>query len=251
MGGDRRHETMTRSIGVQSFTYRHFENDEIATQIADTGVEAIELCGVHVEPEEDPEQIERDRSLYADHGIDICGFGVHDIEASTDVDRLCSFAADELGAEYLSIHVDPDLGDGIDRLVDAATDHDLLLAIHNHGPGHVHDTVEDLEAVYTGKPTRLGACVDTGHFLRSGIAPGDSIPRIGERVHAVHFKDFAADETEVTPGDGQLDVAETLSLLDEHTNFDQPLVIEYEEDAEDPTPAVEEIIRRVRAADET
>jgi sugar phosphate isomerase/epimerase len=72
---------------------------------------------------------------------------------------------------------------------------------------------------------------------------------IGERVHAVRFKDFADEETEVIPGDGQLDVAETLSLLDEHTNFDQPLVIEHEEEPQDPTPAVEESIRRVRASE--
>jgi len=240
---------MTRPIGVQSWTYRKFENEGLVGAIADTEIEAIELSGAHVEPDDDPSEIERVRSLYEDHGIAICGFGVHNIAADTDVEGVCAFASEDLGAEYLSIHVQPDAGETVDDLVEAATDHDLLLAIHNHGPGHVHDTVEDVESVYEGRPTRLGACVDTGHFLRSGVSPSDSIPRIGERVHAVHFKDFADEETEVIPGDGELDVAETLRLLDEETDFDQPLVIEYEEDSEDPTPAIEEIVRRVQAAD--
>jgi sugar phosphate isomerase/epimerase len=240
---------MQRPIGVQSFTYRRFDNEAVARAIAETGVEAIELCGVHVEPGDEPADIERVRSIYADHDIAICGYGVHDVGPDTDVDRLCAFAREDLGAAYVSIHVDPNAGETLDALVDAAADHDLLLAIHNHGPEHVHDTVADVEAVYDGQPTRLGACVDTGHFLRSGISPADSIPRIGERVHAVHLKDFAG-EMEVIPGDGQLDIAETLALLDAQTTFEQPLVIEYEADPGDPTPAVEEIVRRVRAAEE-
>jgi sugar phosphate isomerase/epimerase len=240
---------MTRSIGVQSWTYREFDNEALVSAIAGTEIEAIELSAAHLEPDDASEEIERVRSLYEDHDIAICGYGVHDVAADTDVDHVCAFAAEDLGAEYLSIHVQPDAGETVDDLVEAAAEHDLLLAIHNHGPGHVHDTVEDVESIYQGRPTRLGACVDTGHFLRSGISPPDSIPRIGERVHAVHFKDFADEETEVIPGDGQLDVGETLSLLEEETNFDQPLVIEYEEDPQDPTPAIEEIVRRVRAAE--
>jgi sugar phosphate isomerase/epimerase len=229
-------------VGVQSFTYRNFTNDEIRSELRSTPVSAIELCGAHVDPFEDDGAAIADR--YAEAGIDVCGFGVHTFDDGSDVDPVLDFAVD-LGAAYVSIHVDPEHRDTIEALDAAADQRDLLLAVHNHGPGHVHDTVEDVQAVLEGTGAHFGACVDSGHYFRSGLAPETVVPAFGERVHAVHVKDFVDEETEVVPGEGQLDVAGFVELLRTETAFDQPLVIEYEEDPDHPTPAVVDTAERL------
>lgn len=240
---------MTRTVGVQSFTYREFSNEEIQSVLVDTDVEAIELCDVHVDLT-NKDQAERVRTQYEDAGIDVCGYGVHDFDDVDAVEPVLATAAEHLGAAYVSVHVDPECRSVIERLCEVAAAYDLRLGVHNHGPGHVHDTVEDVRAVFEGTPEPLGACVDTGHFLRSSVTPAEAIPAIGNRVHALHLKDFDDEEREVVPGDGGLDVAQFLRLLERHTRFDQPLVIEYEADPDDPTPAVETTIDRVRTAEQ-
>ncbi|PSP51148.1 hypothetical protein BRC74_07395 [Halobacteriales archaeon QH_7_68_42] len=77
------------------------------------------------------------------------------------------------------------------------------------------------------------------------------ITRLGDRVLALHLKDFVDEETEAVPGNGQLDIAELLALLDGETSLSQPLVVEYEADPENPTPAVVEAVKAVERAMDT
>jgi len=241
---------MARKVGVQSYTYRTFTNQEIRDELDGTAVEAIELCDVHVDPFE-PETGDHVRDLYEDADVDVCGFGVHNFEGVEEVSSVLSFAADRLDAEYVSVHVDPPQRDVLEELCAVAESYDLFLGVHNHGPGHIHDSLEDVLEVLDDMPGCLGACVDTGHFLRSGVPPADAIQAINERTHAIHLKDFTTENEEVVVGDGQLDVVELLQLLDRHTDLQQPLVIEYEEDPENPTPAVEKTVERVRTAEKS
>lgn len=230
--------------GVQSFTYRNFSMAEIRRELDDTSVQHVELCGVHVDPAASTEEVTAIRSEFEAVNVDICGYGVHDFDSPEEVDDVLGLAA-ELGAAYVTVNFPADRDDIADALVAAGEQYGLRVAIHNHGPDAEYSTVEDVQEVLEGRSPRLGACVDTGHFLRSGETPADVIPVLGDRVHAVHFKDFVGGDSEVIPGDGDLNIADTLSLLAEHTAFEQPIVIEYEEDADDPTPAVRTIVDRL------
>jgi len=231
-------------IGVQSWVYREFTAEEIVEEVADLPVTAIEPCRRHIAPDADDEEIAAFRDTFESAGIDVCGWGVHDYESIEDVEPTLDLA-EGLGADYVSVDFDSDDEAVIEALVEGAAERDLLLAIHNHGPDATYSEVEGVLDVVEGRDGRLGACVDTGHYFRSGQSPADVVPALGDRVHAVHFKDFADADTETIPGDGQLDIDEFLRLLDVHTDFAQPLVIEYEEDAENPTPAVAEICDRL------
>jgi sugar phosphate isomerase/epimerase len=237
-------------IGVQSFTYREFNVPEICSELSDTGVSAIELCDVHVEPDAGTDEIESVRDRLADSGLDVCGYGVVDFDDDDEEHIRSAFElVDRLGGDYCSLEFPPD-DEGIrDRLLSVAGEFDLDLAIHNHGPDATYSTVEEVASVLdAADDPRLGACVDTGHFFRSGEEPADVIPRLGDRVLALHLKDFVDEENEAIPGTGQLDLSELLNLLETETSFDQPLVIEYEADAENPTPAVEQTVTAVRDA---
>jgi len=238
-------------LGVQSFTYREFNVPELCRELGETDVSAIELCHEHVTSEADSESVDAIRQDLADAGLDICGYGVVAFDADDDEGdiRETMSMIDQLGGEYCSLEFPPTDDAVRNRLLSVGAEFDLDLAIHNHGPGETYSTVNDVTRVLDETDdTRLGACVDTGHFLRSGETPADVFPNLGERVLALHVKDFLDEETEVVPGTGQLDIPELLNMLDEETELAQPLIIEYELDPDDPTPAVVETVEAFQRA---
>ncbi len=235
---------MARTVGVQSYTYRHFPVLKMLDEVRAAGLEAIELWPGHLRPEAPDAEAERLLEEVAARGLRICGYGVVRLGPNTPGQlRL----ARRLGCDYLSVDVAPN-----ERSVQAeacalAEQLGIKLGIHNHGPGHHYSTAASVAAVLAHNPPVLGACVDTGHFLRSGEEPVAVIGQLRPRVHAVHLKDFVDADTEVLPGTGRLDLPATLRALEE-AGMASPFVLEYEADENDPTPAVRQAGAAVRAA---
>ena len=234
-------------IGVQTYTYRQFDLAGIVRELDGTGITALEIWPKHLGPDAPDEEKAAARKMLADAGIRVCGVGVCRFADETEGRAMLSFAAD-LGADYVSIDVDAEDADAKDMLVRLAKECRVLLGIHNHGPGHHYDTAESVAAACEGYDNVLGACVDTGHFLRVGQGADYVIRTLGKRVNAVHLKDFIDAETEVVPGTGKLDYAAALKALEECTDFDGALVIEYEADPDDPTPSMRETVAVLRKA---
>lgn len=238
---------MAYDIGVQTYTYRAFTVDELVDELAALPIDAVEVTRTHLAFDADRDRVESVLGRFEEAGIDVRGWSAPSPESPETARAVVDFA-DRAGIEYLNISFDPEDAETIDAMVDAAADRNVLLGIHNHGPGATYETVEDVLAVIEGRPTVLGACVDTGHFFRAGQSPGHVLPRLGERVHGLHVKDFVAGDTEVIPGDGELDIPELFDLLEAHSELTQPLVVEYEADPDDPTPAVETAVDRLLSA---
>ncbi len=230
-------------IGVQSFTYRQFDIPGIIEEISDTDMTALEIFPGHLSPDNSDEEIDDARQRLEDAGIRICGYGVYSFssEEPHDVAPNLDFAR-QLGCDYVSIDVDPG-DDGIkELLVEEAQKRDLLLGVHNHGPTHHYDTAQSVLDSVKDFDTVLGACVDTGHFLRADENPEHAVDVLGKRVHAVHLKDFVDAETEVIPGTGKLNYGDMFDHLEAKTNFSSAFIIEYEADPEDPTPGMRQTL---------
>jgi inosose dehydratase len=240
---------MSYEIGVQTYTYRSFDIESLPTELGSTLVSAVEVYPGHLGPDDDTDRIEQIYNIFESAGIQFCGAGVFDFESPDDVRAPLEFAS-HIDASYVSAHFHPDDHETIQKLIDVAAELGLSVGIHNHGPGAIYSTVEEVLGVLKTYPdaTHLGACVDTGHFFRSNQSPSETIPALGERVHAVHIKDFVDAETEVTPGDGNLNVSELLNLIRTHSSLSAPLVIEYEQDKANPTPAIKTICDRLSKA---
>jgi len=236
-------------VGVQTFTYRNFDMAGIVRELKGTGITALEVFPVHLSPETPASELDEARKRLSDAGLRVCATGVcgASSEKPDDLRANLEFAA-ELGADYVSIDVNPDDAKAKEMLVTIAGELGLLLGIHNHGPGHHYDTAQSVLDSCEGYDEILGACVDTGHFLRVDETPEDAIRILGARVHAVHLKDFVDAETEVVPGTGRLNYATTLAALEEHTNFSGALVIEYEADPADPTSSMRQTVGVLKQA---
>jgi len=234
------------AVGVQSFTYREFDVEGMCSALESTGVTAVELCHEHVTP--DHGDVEAILSTLADAELAVCGYGVVDFTDADDAEIRETFSlVDRLGGDYCSLEFPPADEDLREKLLSLSAEFDLQLAIHNHGPEATYSSVDDVAAVLdVTADRRLGACVDTGHFLRSGEHPKEVLSRLLDRVIALHLKDFDDENVETVAGEGRLDVPDLLATLDAETALSQPLVVEYEADPEDPTPAVKAAVDAVR-----
>lgn len=235
------------TVGVQSFTYRNFDISGMLRELQGTDITAVELWPRHLPGELSVETVKSVKAMFAGSGIEICGFGVFRPKGDAAVLREQFSLIRDLGARYISIDIPPQDTDRLRLAAEAAQEVGVLLGIHNHGPTHHYSKAEDVVAAIGDLPEALGACVDTGHYLRSGQTAEEAIRILGSRVHAVHLKDFVDEKTEVIPGTGRLDYTKALDALRRFTQFDNALVIEYEADPSDPTPAMKETVTILKA----
>jgi sugar phosphate isomerase/epimerase len=137
-----------------------------------------------------------------------------------------------LGIEVLTVDPTPDAFDSLDRLTEAFG---IRIGIHNHGPKARYDKVQDTLNAVKGHSPLIGACVDTGHVIRSGEQPDEVIRQLGARVISLHLKDWTSGGEEQILGRGDMDMAAVAREL-KALRFKGPVVMEYENSPENPVP---------------
>lgn len=204
------------AIGLQSFTLRRYALEPMLDVLVSLGVTRVELIpnlelffyhfGSHFPVTDDPAAIAQVKHALASRGISISASGVHSIPDAEEARRLFDFA-ERAGIPLLTISPDDEALDAIDRLCRERPA--IRVGIHNHGPWTRYDKIADLEATLAGRAPNFGACVDTGHCIRSGEDPVEAIRRLGPRVHGVHLKDHAESgffASSCLLGEGKLDL---------------------------------------------
>jgi sugar phosphate isomerase/epimerase len=243
-------------MGIQSFSLRHYTLEAALDVVQALGLAHVELIpttkllffrfGEHLPVSADSAAIERARTLCAARGIGISAHGVNEVPDLAAAERLFAFA--EL-ARIRVLTIAPSAG-VLGELGPLFAQHpERRLAIHNHGPHLPWETVAEIEQALAMRHPSLGACVDTGHFIRSGIDPVEAILRFGARVHAVHLKDYASEGALAEGcllGRGRLDLAATFRALRE-VGFAGALSLEYEEN---PERVVPDLVACLEAASE-
>lgn len=233
------------AMGMQSFSLRHYTLEAALDVVQALGLAHVELIpttkllffrfGEHLPVSDDAAALEQVRTLCAARGIGISAHGVNALPDVAAAERLFAFA--ELARIPLltiapSAAVLPELSPLF------AKHPETKLAIHNHGPHLPWETIGEIEQALSMRHPNLGACVDTGHFIRSGIDPVEAIRRFGDRVHGVHLKDFVSEGALADGcilGRGKLDLDASFRALRE-VGFLGPLSLEYEENPENVVP---------------
>ena len=242
-------------ISVQAWSFRKFTFVETLAKLRELGIENVQAyydqkLGL---PGEDPDarfhyqmtesQKTKIKAELDRLGIRVVAYGVVEKIGEADVRRLFTFAQ-EMGIEIVVMEPRWDDWTGIDEL---AEEYNLKVAIHNHKTPNKYARPEVVLSHLEGRSRRMGACADTGHWLRSGIVGKDGLRTLSGRVHDVHLKDFDElgnlDANEVPFGQGKANGRDILAELTLQ-NYAGYLTIEYEKEADalDPSPAIREII---------
>ena len=244
-------------ISVQAWTFRKFTFVETLAKLSELDVEYVEAFpGQKLGLDgEDPDarfhhdmteaQKTKVKAELERLGIRVVAYGVVSDEDKSRpaLEKLFSFAK-EMGIEIVVMEPKWDDWTLLDEM---ANEYGRKVAIHNHATPNKYARPEVVLSHLEGRSRRMGACGDTGHWVRSGIVGPDGLRTLSGRVHDVHLKDFDElgnlDANEVPFGQGKANGRDILAELTLQ-NYAGYLTIEYEKEADalDPSPAIREII---------
>jgi inosose dehydratase len=223
-------------VGVQSYSLREFNTAEAIRHLQGMGVHYAEFYGKHLDPKADDAKIAEVQALLKAADIKLAGHGVHGFSKDHEANKRLFDFAKKIGVKVITANPEPDSFDSLDKLV---AEYDIRIAIHNHGPGALFDKLDSVTSAIKGRDKRIGACVDCGHFLRSGEDPVKCVLTLADRVYGVHIKDEKETGTpksaNVVIGKGHLDVVGLFKAL-RQVKFpaDGSLALEYEANPQNP-----------------
>ncbi|MGI9474557.1 MAG: sugar phosphate isomerase/epimerase family protein [Rubripirellula sp.] len=230
-------------VGIQSFSLRKFSLDEAIRHMQGLGVHFVEFYSKHVPIDSTAEQLGELSSKLNAADIQMSSHGVNKFTSDHDANRTVFEFAKRAGLKNITANPTPDAFDSLDKLV---AEFDIRICIHNHGPGASYDKINDVVEAVKDHDPRIGACVDTGHFIRSKEDPIEAVTRLGNRVFALHIKDEETQEKKsrnVIIGDGFLDVTKLFQTL-KAVNFpvDGSISLEYEANADNPIDDIQQCL---------
>lgn len=224
-------------LGVQAYTFRSLTFFEAIDQAAAAGIEYIEmypgqrlskdqpnLKTDHNLPDDVQEQIKK---KLAEAKVKLVNYGVVGLGKDEAAARKVFEFARKMGIETIVSEPAPADLAWIDRL---CQEYEINVALHNHPkPSRYWDPQVVLDAC-KGRSPRIGACADTGHWMRSGLDPLECLRKLEGRIICLHFKDLNAAEPkahDVPWGTGK---GQVYKQLEELKRQNKPFVfsIEYE-----------------------
>jgi sugar phosphate isomerase/epimerase len=247
-------------IGPQIYSFRLFPFDEAIKKVKACGVASFELfsgqklskdINVAVGPDllkpENKDAFKRFRDLLAENGV-----APHSMGVCPGNRQHFDFAA-AIGLPVLNCEPDFNQLADVDKL---ANEYRINVGLHNHPkPSRYWDPQIVLEH-FNGLSKRIGACCDTGHWVRSGLDPLECVQKLKGRIISFHIKDLdPAKKGEKgnypngdTPlGKGNCKIAEILKECAEQ-HVQGPFSIEYESDWDKNQPLIAEGIKFFREA---
>jgi sugar phosphate isomerase/epimerase len=237
------------TLGVQSYTFREFDLEPCLKRTKDLGLHYIEFFQKHAPVESSPEQVKALLKLCKDYGITPNAWGVQGFTKDHDANKKFFEFGKALGIKSLSADPDPDSFDSLDKLCD---EYKIAIAIHPHGPQgkdklHRWYSAEVIMKAVKDHHELIGTCLDTGHLIRAAqlgkkLDPAKQVRVMGKRNFGMHLKDHDNEkDTDVVYGKGALDVPAVLKALRD-VKFKGSISIEYEANADNPSPDVEACI---------
>ncbi|MFK8112663.1 MAG: sugar phosphate isomerase/epimerase family protein [Rubripirellula sp.] len=230
-------------IGIQSFSLRKFDIDQSIRHMQGLGLHFVEFYSKHVAIESTEEQLAELKKKLSAAKITMSSHGVNKFSKNHDENRKVFEFAKRAGLKNITANPSPDSFDSLDKLV---AEFDIRICIHNHGPGSSYDKIDEVVNAVKDHDPRIGACVDTGHFIRSKEDPIEALERLEKRVFALHIKDEEKQEKKshnVVIGEGFLDLVALFKTL-RKIGFpaDGSVSLEYEANPENPIDDIQQCL---------
>lgn len=246
------------NVSVQAWTFNRFTAFEAIEKTSQSGAKLIELypgqkmkpdADVQVGPGMGDEATAELMDQLKKHNVRAIAFGVTGISRDENEARKLFTWAKKVGVEIINT----ESTDALDTMEKMVKEFDMKVGFHNHpkrnddanykvwDPNYVLSIIKD-------RDKRIGACADTGHWVRSGIKPIDAIKILKGRVVSSHLKDlheFAPSGHDVPYGTGVSDIAAVLTEL-KAQGFTGSLSIEYEHNWDTSLPEVAQCVGYVR-----
>ena len=247
------------ALGCQAWTFKEFSVMEAIEKTAAAGGGVIEFYpgqkfspdqpGVKFDHNATDEMIAAVQAQLQKSGIRAVNYGVVAIPKDEAGARKIFEFAKKLGLYGITT----ESVDAIDTIEKLVKEYDICVGFHDHprrpndpaykmwDPNYVLSVVKD-------RDPRIGACADTGHWVRSGLDPVDCLKILRGRIISSHLKDLnekSPGAHDVPYGTGVSNIPGILAELKKQ-NFAGHISIEYEYHWTNSVPEVAQCIGFVR-----
>lgn len=237
-------------FAVQCWTFREFSFFEALQKIKDLGIEHVQAYGGQILEKDNPgvkfdhnlsdEQIERVKMKLEKMGLSVISYGVVNFDNNEKAMQKIFEFAKKMGIQTIATEPRYDDYSLIEKM---AKKHRINIAIHNHPIPSKYARPETVIYRIDGLDSRIGACADSGHWMRSGVNPLEALRALKGRIKDVHLKDlneFGRKEAYDVPfGQGKANIHDILAelTLQDYAGY---LTIEYEreEEKKNPSPSI-------------
>ncbi len=241
-------------LAVQHWSFNRFSFYESIEKARSLGLSFVEVysfgpdAGQAISPERKDEMftyaMKKELQREVRHKVDEAGLRmlncyIGDFGKTEKATRKIFEFAKDMGIETLVGEPGPEQFDMLEKLCD---EYDINLAIHNHyqGTSQYWDP-KYLAGLLKGRSKRMGACPDTGHWLRAGVDAVEGLKTLEGRILDVHLKDLNeagnVKAHDIPWGTGKSGVAAILAEL-KRQGYRGPVVIEYEHNWENSLPEI-------------
>jgi sugar phosphate isomerase/epimerase len=240
-------EKLGWQMGVQLYTYRRYPFLEAMEKIAALGVKHVEICfflGLDkarpkLKMNEDlPPDVRKElKDKLGERGMSLSAFYA-DLVANADKAKKIFEFCKEMGTGVIVAEPPAEALEMIDKLCE---EYKVNVGIHNHPEkkGYKYWQPEGVLEACKDRSKRIGGCCDTGHWVRSGIDPVESLKKMEGRIIGFHLKDAAEmnkrNAKDTILGEGKANYKDVLKEL-KRQGYKGLTTIEYEED----TPALQD-----------
>lgn len=182
-------------LGAQAYTFNRFTFAEALDKIKACDLSYVEAfpgqtIGGGIEGKMDykmpVEKREQVIKLLKDKGVTAVSFGVVGANSDEEWRQLFEFAK-ALGLKNITSEPNEKFIPLLSKLCD---EYKINLALHNHpNPSHYWNPDVVLNAI-KGQSSRIGACADIGHWVRSGLDPVECLKKLEGHIIQLHLKDL-------------------------------------------------------------
>ncbi len=228
-------------LSCAQYTFRRFTLFETLDMLDELGIRLVEPAfflrldkarpKLQVNESLSPELRKEVKARLADKGIRMASFYSNLGADQAAAKKIFDFAA-EMGVQVIVAEPPPPAFGMIDKL---CNEYKISLGIHNH-PKKANYSFWDpanVAAACKDYSPRIGACCDTGHWVRSGLDPLECLKKMQGRITSFHLKDVLEWDKpaarDVILGTGKANYPAVLGEL-KRQGFKGILAIEYEHD---------------------
>ncbi len=252
-------------LAIHAYTFRKFSIFECIDKTAALGLKymslsgSVSLDGKHMLTtvqlsDKDAQAI---KAAATAKGITLVNIGVVKLPPDEAESRKVFEFAKRLGIDTLVAEPEPAALDTVEKL---CKEYNIKVAIHDHPrPSHYWNPDTVLAAI-KGRTPLMGACADTGHWLRSGLDPVECLKKLHGRVICLHFKDLVPDEPKAAAAGKKKKKSQSRDMHDvpwgtgvgnlkaqmaelKRQHFHGAFCVEYEYHWEDSMPEIAECVK--------
>jgi sugar phosphate isomerase/epimerase len=150
--------------------------------------------------------------------------------------------ARKMGLDTLVGEPGPEALDTVEKL---CKEYHIRVAIHDHPkPSRYWNPQNVLDAI-KGRSPLLGACADTGHWVRSGLDPVECLKTLQGHIFCLHFKDLNEQDRKAHDVPWGSGVSQCKAMMAElkRQGFQGAYCVEYEYHWETSTPEIAECVK--------